>query len=394
MLRVTSSLLLSLSLLATTAPTDEGPGVTVEALDGTRTPRTVDGLELATMGPASALLSFAPGPAPAVPEGSFELRLLSGDRVRGEVVGGGEERLDLRLVGGLFASFPLEEVSLVLALGDRDRLAQLAGPEAGDRAWRRTGGGFDPLDGFLLGFSPEGVLFEGELGERLIAWGELAALHVEALEPLAEASGDATPISVDLVDGSRLRGAFAGISSGALALDRGGDKPLSIALELLVQVALDDPRLVFLGDLPFENLGPDGLFGDGFGLAWPPRVDRAVGGGPLRVDERTHARGLGVHAPSRLAFDLTAGGVLRGAVGIDDSVLRLPAEGSVIFRLHHAGELLWESAELTSGSPAVELPAIELSKAGRLELEVDAASDSIMGDRADWLDLRLVRPGV
>ncbi|MDF1798050.1 MAG: NPCBM/NEW2 domain-containing protein [Planctomycetota bacterium] len=393
MLRATLSLVLTLPLALHAPLPGEGSEVSIEALDGTRKAIAIDGLELAEMGPKSALLSFLPGPTPAAPEGGFELRLLSGDRVRGEVVGGGEERIDLSLVGGLFASFALEEVSLVLALDDRDRLAQLSPPSEGDRAWRRTGGGFDPLDGFLLGFSPEGVLFEGELGERLIAWSELAALHVEALEPLSPEPGDATPISVDLVDGSRLRGSFAGITSGALALDRGADEPLSIGLELLVQVALDDPRLVFLGDLAFEDLGPNGLFDDGFGLAWPPRVDRAVGGGPLRVDGRTHARGLGVHAPSRLAFDLPAGGTLRGAVGVDDSVLRLPADGSVIFRVFHAGELVWESEELSSGSPAVELPALELTETGRLELEVDAASNSITGDRANWLDLRIVRAG-
>jgi hypothetical protein len=154
---------------------------------------------------------------------------------------------------------------------------------------------------------------------------------------------------------------------------------------------LDDPRLVFLGDLPYESLGPAGLFGDDYGLAWPPRLDRSVGGAVLRVAGRPFARGLGVHAPSRLAFDLPPGGALRGAVGVDDSVLALPAEGSVIFRLHWRGAVVWESPELSSGDAPLELPALDLAAGGRLELEVDPASDSIMGDRADWLGLRIVR---
>ena len=123
-----------------------------------------------------------------------------------------------------------------------------------------------------------------------------------------------------------------------------------------------------------------------------PRVDEAVGGGSLRVGGTVHARGLGVHAPSRLAFDLEPGGLLRGAVGIDDSVLDLPAEGSVVFRLHWNGAAVWESATLSSGDAPVGLPALDLSAGGRLELEADPTDDSIPGDRANWLDLRVVRP--
>jgi len=378
-------------LAATSAATLDAPKVDVEALDGTRSALDLDGLELDSLGPERALLRFPAGAAPRTPDGTLELRLRAGDRVLGRPLGGGEERLELELVGGMAVGFALEDVDVLFADADRERLAGLAPAEGADRLWRRAAGGYDKLDGFLLGFAAEGVEFEGELGVSLVPWPELAALYVVELEPFE--AGDSTgQVAVDLVDGSRLRGAFAGLSEGILHLDRGGDAPLELAVGHLLQLALEDPRQVFLGALPFEELGPGGLFGDGFGLPWPPRVDEAVGGGSLRVGGTVHARGLGVHAPSRLAFDLEPGGLLRGAVGIDDSVLDLPAEGSVVFRLHWNGAAVWESATLSSGDAPVGLPALDLSAGGRLELEADPTDDSIPGDRANWLDLRVVRP--
>ena len=390
MIRLAIPACLALTLVLAASPTqDQGPRVHAEGLDGAVRSLALADLELATLGPAEALLRFDPSPAARRPDGGLELHLRTGGRVLGRALGGGEEHLELELVGGTAARFSLEEVALVLAEADRDRLEALPPAPSGDRLWRRASGGYDPLDGFLLGFDADGVAFEGELGERLVPWSELAALHVEALDDLAGPVGD---VEVDLVDGSRLAGTFAGLSGSVLRLDRGGDAPLALDARHLLQVARTGPEQVFLGALAFDELGAPGLFGDGFGLPWPPRVDRAVGGGPLRVGGEAHARGLGVHAPSRLGFDLAPGGVLRGAVGVDDSVLDLPAEGSVVFRVHWNGEEAWESPRLTSGMAPVALPALDLAAGGRLELEVDPTDDSIPGDRADWLDLRVVRP--
>jgi len=111
----------------------------------------------------------------------------------------------------------------------------------------------------------------------------------------------------------------------------------------------------------------------------------------LSANGKRFAHGIGVHAPSRLAFDWSAGGTLRGAVAVDDSVRRTAAKGSVRFRIYLDGELAFESAELSSVGAAVELPGLSLAGKRRVELEVDAASDSVMGDRANWLDLRITQ---
>ena len=78
---------------------------------------------------------------------------------------------------------------------------------------------------------------------------------------------------------------------------------------------------------------------------------------------------------------------MRGKVAIDDSVKRLSVDGAVIFRVHLDGKQVFESKELTVKSGVVTLPAIDLTDHQVIELEVNEASRSVMGDRADWLDL-------
>jgi len=63
----------------------------------------------------------------------------------------------------------------------------------------------------------------------------------------------------------------------------------------------------------------------------------------------------------------------------------------VRFRIYLDGELAYESTELTSKGTALELPALSLEGKQRIEFEVDPASNSVMGDRANWLDLRITR---
>ena len=127
-------------------------------------------------------------------------------------------------------------------------------------------------------------------------------------------------------------------------------------------------------------------------MHWPTLADRSVLGESLRSDGKVWARGLGVHAPSSVQFDALDGGFLRGRVALDDSVLSVPAKGSVIFHVLLDGKVIWSSEEMTSGDTPIVLPNLPIGKAKTLELRVDEASDSFVGDRANWLDVRIVKP--
>lgn len=401
--RTASLAVLALALSAYAVPfaMQDGPTVSTEALDGTRAELALAGLAIQKMGTNPARIDFAIGAPRAVPGakvlGTFELLLQSGDHVLGSVAGGSEENLSLDLACGARAEFAIDEIGSLFALSHKQNQGELAAPVTGDRLWRITPGGFDPLDGFLLGFDKTGVTVEGELGERLTPWSEVACLWIEALEERVKEdrtkdSEGRSPVAVDLSDGSRLRGHFGGIADGRLLLERQRHGTLSLPITAVAHIALEDARQSFLSDRVWREVGDSSLFGDDFGLRWPTRVDRAVTGGSLRAGGRSWARGLGVHAPSHLFFESLSGGSLRGGVAVDDSVLGIPAKGSVVFHILLDGEVVWSSSALTAGDPVVELPALEIASAKSLELKVDMASDSFMGDRANWLEIRIVKP--
>ncbi|MDG1499053.1 MAG: NPCBM/NEW2 domain-containing protein [Planctomycetota bacterium] len=391
--------LIPLLALAALGLPSEGPVATVESLDGTRELVMTDRLQDASWQSGTAFLDtgLAPRQVRRWGAGAFEVTLHTGDRVLGKVAGGDEESLGMELIGSVPASFSIEEVNHLIALENVKDQSSLAAPESGDRLWRITAGGFDPLDGFLIGFGKEGVTMESDLGTRTTTWDEVASLWIEALEEVpngrrAMDDEGRPPIAVDFVDGSRLRGHFGGIKLGDVELIRGGGQTILLDLYSIMKISLDDQRQVYLSDRKWLEQDSLSLFGDDFGMHWPTLADRSVLGESLRSDGKVWARGLGVHAPSSVQFDALDGGFLRGRVALDDSVLSVPAKGSVIFHVLLDGKVIWSSEEMTSGDTPIVLPNLPIGKAKTLELRVDEASDSFVGDRANWLDVRIVKP--
>jgi hypothetical protein len=173
---------------------------------------------------------------------------------------------------------------------------------------------------------------------------------------------------------------------------------LVLPLPALIEAALDDGSFVHLSGLPPARAQEGSLFGDELGLRWPHRVDQSVVGTPLSVAGQSFTRGIGIHAPSRLEWDLAriagSGGAVRelhGSVGIDDSVRSTSARGSVKFQVLVDGAVRWDSGIVRGEEPAKAMPRIDLRGAKQLALVADVADDSFVADRADWLRLILVR---
>lgn len=391
--------LVPLSALAAFGYVTQGPVARIESLDGTMGVVMTDRLEDSSWKEDTAVIDpgMSPRQAKRWGAGAFEVTLHSGDRILGTMAGGDEESLAMELIGKVAASFSIEEVNHLIALENLTDQSALTAPDSGDRLWRITPGGFDPLDGFLIGFGPEGVTMESDLGTRTTTWAEVASLWIEALEevPMGSRTTDdkgRPPVAVDFVDGSRLRGHFGGIGDGDVRLIRGGGRTILLDLYSIMKISLDDQHQVYLSDRKWLEADSLSLFGDDFGMHWPTLADRSVLGESLRSNGKIWARGLGVHAPSSVQFDALDGGFLRGQVAVDDSVLSVPAKGSVIFHVLLDGKVVWSSEEMTAGDTPVALPSLPIGKAKTLELRVDEASDSFVGDRANWLDVRIVKP--
>ena len=247
----------------------------------------------------------------------------------------------------------------------------------------------------LNGFSEEGVEFESSLGARTFPWGEVVGLFIEDLggELDSDESDERSRVVVDLHGGSRLRGELTGLDRAGCRLTVAGGAELALPAHVVLEVALDDGSFAYLSELAPSDTGPAGPFDDDLGMTYPPRVDRAVvTGRPLTVAGRTWSRGLGVHAPSRLTWELDGGwSQLRTHAGVDDSALEIARTGSVVFRVLVDGEERFASPVRRGGDDALELPTIDLEGARELVLEVGEATDYWVADRADWLRPILVR---
>ncbi|SEF87016.1 beta-galactosidase [Nonomuraea solani] len=143
------------------------------------------------------------------------------------------------------------------------------------------------------------------------------------------------------------------------------------------------PGSVWVSDLPFtasEN---------GWG---PVERDRsnaeqpAGDGRTLSIGGRTYEKGIGAHAPSRIALDL--GGrctTFRADVGVDDEI---GGSGSVAFEVWVDGQRRAASGVLTGAGGAESLSA-DVSGGQVLELRVTDGGDGNGADHADWAAARL-----
>jgi len=373
-------------------PAPEVPELWVEAAGGAleRLPLArVDLVSLDEVGGALMRFEGLPVLDPrAVPEGRARVELASGGRVFGELDGGDEEFLELRLWGQTSLALSIEEIASVRV---PSRLPAtwtepVVAAEQGDRLYRTLGTGLDRIDGTLEGFSLEGVRMETAIGSKLFPWTEVAALFVEVFEEGGLAVDLERRVVVDLRDGSRLPFAFKRLSPAGLDLETGAGRGLRVPLPRVAEVLIEGRGVRFLSDLEPRRAEPSAPFGDDLGMVWPVRRDRSTSGAPLRAGGRLWTRGLGVHAPSRLEYELDGTWKrLRGKVAIDDEVIALPAGGSVVFRVLAGERLLWESPVLRGGDPPLEIGAVDLSGVTELVLEATTADEMHVGDRADWL---------
>lgn len=220
---------------------------------------------------------------------------------------------------------------------------------------------------------------------------EVAAVHFMTFgEPPAEGNGLVSVL--ELEDGSRLRGALAGLDAGGAKLTDLFGREHRLPAAAVRAVTFRNGRVIYLSDLTPVKVEENANYiraaapvpGD---LLLPHRKDRNVIGGPLSLRGRAFSRGIGVHARSELTFEL--GGKFErflATVGIDDSA---GGRGHVVFEVHGDDQKLF--GEAVSGAEAAREVTLEVSKVKLLRLVVDFGEDGGAGDRGDWAAARLIR---
>ncbi|MBI5363052.1 MAG: NPCBM/NEW2 domain-containing protein [Planctomycetes bacterium] len=390
---------LAFLVLPTFAALGDLDTVELTTLDGKTTTRPAAGFETKDPREQGAhLVHFDVTSAPIESAAdTCELTLAGGERWIGKLTARAGEELAVTLLPNVVLIASIDELATLVY---RERIpaewtGTLGPAKEGDRLYRVQGNALDVLDGAIEEFTAQGVRFHGaRVDSRTFAWNEVAALYVEGLGAHAAQATTAAgvPVRVELVQGSRVKGALKQIGSGKLALTARRDQTIELPLGALRELFVDDGRAVWLSDLSPTRAEESRPFGDDLGMTWKHQIDRSVTGRPLRAAGRAFAHGIGVHAPSTLAWKVEPDWkTLRGRVAIDDETQTLAARGAVQFRVIVDGKKAWESPVVRGGDAPVQLPPIDLANATELVLEVDPGPESFRGDRADWLELLVVR---
>ncbi len=161
----------------------------------------------------------------------------------------------------------------------------------------------------------------------------------------------------------------------------------------LMSVTMKNGRYIYLSDLEFAStpeerpyyLPADFKYES---YLFKVRKDRAQGGGSMTMRGRTFAKGLGVHAMSKLKYSLRKGySKLVATLGVDDSAGDL---ASVEFKIYADGKLLYESGVVRRSTQPIEIN-LDVLNVGELTLEVTAADNADIQDRANWGNIKVVR---
>lgn len=125
-----------------------------------------------------------------------------------------------------------------------------------------------------------------------------------------------------------------------------------------------------------------------FGLKLPYKVNTNFSGKPIVLfDEKTYERGLAVHSKSRLHYKLKPNAQrFHATFGLMAPGGKL---GNVQARVIGDGKILWAQDDITPATNPISVD-VDLKGIQRLILEVDFGKGQDVGDRAAWVEPRLI----
>lgn len=195
--------------------------------------------------------------------------------------------------------------------------------------------------------------------------------------------------TLGLTDGSHIRGQIEQLNNGQFSIRVSSSGSIVVPWNMVAQIGLESDRLVWLSNLsPVEQVHEP--------LVTHPRehqVDRSVGGNPLTLrtslqrEPLRFARGLGVHAYSRLVYHNDDGfDRLVATVGIDAETKGL---GDCIFMIRGDGIELW-SRRIRAADDPVDVD-VDISNVREVSLIVEPGPQLDLADHANWCDARWVK---
>lgn len=292
----------------------------------------------------------------------------------------GPFKLPLELVAGIILQPPADRATLDAWTA---RIAAASGQT--DRLLLDNG---DELTGSVAGLTEKIVPLESDAGKVDVGADKVAAIIFNpTLVHKSRASGPRTLLG--FADGSRLTAIELIADAAGARLKLAGGAELKAATDQIAALQPLGGKVVYLSDLkPISYRHVPYLQ-----LEWPFHADRNVLGSRLRAGGRMFAKGLGMHSPSRITYDLDRPyRRFEAELAIDEEAAD---RGSVVFRvLIDDGGGAWTErakSEVIRGGQSPVPISVDLAGAKRLSLLVDYADRADELDHADWLNARLVR---
>lgn len=255
------------------------------------------------------------------------------------------------------------------------------------------------LTGFLENIKPGSISFSADgVGQVKLPTAKIRALNLAELGEDTERKEElpaGQQVGVFLADGGNLHGGLLSLTKAGLSLRHELLGTIGIPIQELSHISFLGGRCQYLSDI--EPKKTTEHLGNLFLAKLPFKKDRNVLGKQLRIKGKTYPKGLGVHAYSKLEYDL-AGGFqkFQATIGLDDSA-RPPLQGAgtgtgaVVFRVWLDGKKITEKS-MKFSDPPQELD-LSVANGQTLAIEVDFGDKNLSAalDRANWCGARLIR---
>jgi hypothetical protein len=244
----------------------------------------------------------------------------------------------------------------------------------------------DVVRGIVTAIAAGSVLVQQAGGETIeVPLESVARISFAAIGAAATAPSITRSFRVGLADGSVINVAALSLQQQMLRLGLRGQGTASglqreLPLSAVVSIEQINGPVTWLSDLrPLESVQTAM-----FDVSWPARMNRAVDGGPIRFNDRIFARGIGVHAYSRLVYQIdpawrafrTQYALAWGDLPYANVTVRIKIDQQTV---HQRQDVL---AGVLSSPIVLEIPP----GARRLTLEVEFGRNYDVQDRFNWIE--------
>lgn len=357
----------------------------IQSIDENGIISCADGSEI----PLSQVLSIQRGTAVVPPTGSrVEVYLAHGGLLRAQRAQLQNERVRIE------TGFGSVEVSIELiraivfkpaALTDSVRQDIAKPSNEFDTVWAESETGPQKAAGLIREIADGKLSGEFAGQERSVSQDRVIAFIAADLG-LNQASGTNR---LELIDGSTLRGTLDRLEQGQLHVQFSGGAKLEIPWTSVALISFESDRVAWLSEMQPLSQEQEPLVT----APRPARFNQSVDGNPLSLrtssqpTPRVYAKGIGVHAYSRLVFrNDNEFDRLTAIVGIDAET---QGQGDCKFIVQGDGVELWSARVRGSDEP---LPIdVDVTNVREIALVVDPGEQLDLADHGNWCEAKLLK---